>query len=166
MSSDGENYQELQVRVLLDSGSDVFADGYHSLHARGVIKSVDSILPHVSHSVKSECGSYSIDVFLASLEVLDTLDDFDSPELSQVLVELEFLFPFFPSTTIVDPRVADYHTDIGNKRVSCLLFGRLEFHGFYFVIINLSSLNFYLVETVNKRKKVNLKQIYRNQTLI
>ena len=92
MSSDGEHYQELQVRALLDSGSDVFADGYHSLHARGVIESVDSILPHVSHSVTSESGSYSIDVFLASLQVLDTLNDFYSSELFQVLVELEFLF--------------------------------------------------------------------------
>ena len=107
MSSDGEHYQELQVRALLDSGSDVFTGGYHSLHARGVIESVDSILPHVSHSVTSESVSNSIDVFLASLQVLDTLDDFDSSELFQVLVELEFLLLLFPSGAIVDPGVAD-----------------------------------------------------------
>ena len=107
MSSDGEHYQELQVRALLDSGSDVFADGYHSLHARGVIEFVYSVLPHIRHSITSESGSYSIDVFLASLQVLDTLDDFYSSELFQVLVELEFLLLLFPSGAIVDPGVAD-----------------------------------------------------------
>ena len=107
MSSDGEHYQELQVRALLDSGCDILADGKHSLIARGVIESVDSILPHVSHSVTSESGSYSIDVFLASLEVLDSLDDFDSSELFQVLVELEFILYFFPSGAVVYPGVAD-----------------------------------------------------------
>ena len=107
MSSDGENYQEPQVRALLDSGSDVLADSIHSLVARRVIEPVDSILPHVSHSVPSESVTYFIDVFLASLQVLDTLDDCYSSELFQVLVELEFILHFFPSGAVVYPGVAD-----------------------------------------------------------